>query len=461
VSRDPQTFITRIISEGGWPVSRRIPVTRLRVTDGSAPSYVVELETPVVRVGSATAGNDVVLDDDAVSRYHLSITWDEVGPRLKDLESTNGTYVDGVRTIEAYLRAGSVLRIGRSELTLEDGGRDVDEQLYEGDRFGPLLGRSAVMRRLFALLARVAPTDMKVLIEGETGTGKELCARAIHEHSRRREGPFVTVDCAAMASGVLQSELFGHERGAYTGATERRIGQVEAASGGTLFLDEIGELPLELQPNLLRVLEANEVRRLGSQRATPIDVRVVAATNRDLAREVNRGTFREDLYYRLSIVHVEVPPLRDRREDLPLLVEHLARKALGVGPGESHDALRRFSPAALSALSGYRWPGNVRELRNVVERTLTLDDLAVRHEDPGPARPIVEEHDAEPRSAPGLGFAVDVEKPMIELRGELIERFERAYLTALMARHDGKIAPASRASGLDRAYLRRLLKKYS
>ena len=373
------------------------------------------------------------------------------------LESTNGTCVDGTRVIDVYLTAGATIQAGWSQLVLEEVGRTVEEPLFPEDRYGPLVGRSAPMRRLFSVLEKAAPTEATVLVEGETGTGKELVARALHEHSRRREGPFVVVDCAAMPAETLQSELFGHEQGAFTGATMQRMGQIELAHGGTLFLDEIGELPLELQPNLLRVLEAREIRRLGQGQPTPVDFRVVAATNRNLALEVNRGTFREDLYYRLSIVNVEVPPLRDRRDDVPLLVEHLARRLLKNDPVRASAALRSFTPAALQALGTYRWPGNVRELRNLVERTLALDELALNQ---APAADVSEDAPTVMEGAIAFDVSVHLSRPMIEQRGELVERFERTYLAALMSRHNGMIAPASRASGLDRAYLRRLLKKY-
>lgn len=457
LNQSTKTFVTRILTDKGRAVVFKIPVTKLRISQQGHAPQVVEVETAVVRVGSAASGNDVVLEDDAVSRYHFTIAWDEHGPRLRDLESTNGTYVDGTRVIDVYLTVGATIQVGRSQLMIEEVGRTVDEPLYAEDRFGPLVGRSAAMRRLFSVLEKAAPTEVTVLVEGETGTGKELVAQALHENSTRREGPFVVVDCAAMPAETLQSELFGHEQGAFTGATGRRLGQIELAHGGTLFLDEIGELPLELQPNLLRVLEAREIRRLGQGHPKPVDLRVVAATNRNLALEVNRGTFREDLYYRLSIVNIEVPPLRDRRDDVPLLVEHLTRRLLKDQPERASAALRSFTPAALQALGNYRWPGNVRELRNLVERTLALDELALQQ---APSVTVSEDVPALVADVIALDVNVDLSRPMIEQRGELVERFERTYLTALMSCHNGKIAPASRASGLDRAYLRRLLKKY-
>ena len=460
MTRDTATFATRIIHDDNRAVARRVPVTRLRVTTPDGTARDVETTGTLVRVGSAEAGNDVVIADPTVSRYHFSITWDDIGPRLRDLDSTNGTFVDGFRVLDLYLTPGAVILAGRAQLELRDGGREVDEPLFHDDRFGPLVGRSVAMRRLFAVLDRVAQSDATVLVEGETGTGKELAARAIHERSRRRGGPFVVVDCASMPPTTLHSELFGHERGAFTGAVARRTGQAELAHGGTLFLDEIGELPFELQPNLLRLLESREVRRLGGDRPARVDIRVVAATNRDLAREVNRGTFREDLFYRISVIRVEVPPLRERRDDIPLLVEHLVRRALRDDPDRASLVLCRLNPRTLGALDPHPWPGNVRELRNLVERSLALADpvadIAVVAQTAA-RRPRVREAAA---AGETLEITVDPTRQMVEQRTEIVERFEKIYLASLLRAHDGKVAPAARASGLDRAYLRRLLKKH-
>jgi len=460
------TLATRIITEGRRAVAQRVPITRFHIEVPGVEPWSVELASSVARVGSAERGNDVVLTDDAVSRYHFEIVWDERGPRIRDLESTNGTFVDTYQAKDMYLHSGSVITAGRARLTFEAMGREVEEPLFDEDRFGPLVGRSAVMRRLFAVLDQVSPSDATVLVEGETGTGKELVARAIHEHSSRRGGPFVVVDCASMPAGMLQSELFGHRRGAFTGAVSDRTGHIEQADGGTLFLDEVGELPLELQPNLLRALESREVRRLGDGKLTKVDIRVVAATNRDLAREVNRGTFREDLFYRLSVVRLWTPPLRERREDIPLLVEHLVRRALRDDQRRAERVLDRFSPAMLDALEAHPWPGNVRELRNAVERALALGHLdgakmtmGAQSRHPGRSNDGV----GEPVSQRGeLEFDVEVhlDRPLVEQRTELLERFERTYLLALLAQHDGKISPAARAAGIDRAYFRRLLKKH-
>jgi two-component system, NtrC family, response regulator PilR len=323
-----------------------------------------------------------------------------------------------------------------------------------------IVGASQAMRKVVELCRRMGALRTNVLITGQSGTGKELVARALHAFGPRSSEPFVSVNCGALPENLMESELFGHERGAFSGAAVRRIGQVEAADGGTLFLDEIGELPLELQPSFLRMLETGEVRRVGGDRATKVDVRVVAATNRDLATEVNRGTFREDLFYRLAIARVEVPPLRERGEDIPMLVEHFAHRALERQPERIDEVMRRFSPAALRTLAEYRWPGNVRELRNVVERTLALDELRI--DPPSFQQRITDDRRREPAPSQELRLDVvlDLERSMSEQRVALIERFEKTFLEALMARYRGQVAPAARASQLDRSYLRRLLKKY-
>jgi hypothetical protein len=318
---------TRTLVRDGGPPARRMRTYRLHVRTGNASVETADLSLPVARIGSRF-GNEVVLADETVSRVHLEIAADEHGYRLRDLGSTNGTFVDGYRAADIYLRPGSVIRLGGTEITFEPLSAEADVPATAAGSFGPLVGQSIAMRELFAQLERAAPTDATILVEGETGTGKELIAEAIHGASKRRGGPLVVFDCASVPGTLLESEIFGHEKGAFTGATDRRIGRMEEADGGTLFLDELGELPIDLQPKLLRALEKREVRRLGGRDTIPVDIRIVAATNRDLAREVNRGTFREDLYYRLAVVRVGVPPLRERPEDIRHLVRHFVERAL-------------------------------------------------------------------------------------------------------------------------------------
>jgi DNA-binding NtrC family response regulator len=318
-----------------------------------------------------------------------------------------------------------------------------------GDRFGQLTGQSAAMRRVITQLERVAASDATVLLLGETGTGKEVAAESLHQESPRARGPFVVVDCGAIPAHLLESELFGHERGAFTGAVRARDGAFQAASGGTIFLDEIGELPRDLQPKLLRALSRRAVKPVGTEAYVEVDVRVIAATHRDLRREVDADRFRGDLYYRLAVVEVRLPPLRDRLGDLPLLVEAMLRESR-ASPAETS---RLLSPAVLDRLAHQSWPGNIRELRNVIDRALAM----------GPWEPDAElAPDIAPElgATPAVGPAVDLSRPFKQARDEWTARFERAYLAALLEHHAGSIRPAARAAGIDRGHLYRLLARH-
>jgi len=318
------------------------------------------------------------------------------------------------------------------------------------------VGNSIKMREVFALLEKVAPTDATVLVLGETGTGKELVAQALHDKSRRAGGPLVVFDCGSVPANLIESELFGHEKGAFTGASDRRIGRLEEASGGTLFLDELGELPLDLQPKLLRVLEQREVRRVGGRDSIAVDIRIVAATHRDLAREVNRGAFREDLYYRLAVVRVSLPPLRERTEDIPMLVEHLIRRVLRDDAPRAEIVIKRIRDDTWKRLKSHPWPGNVRELRNIIERTLALSGNDIDTIEPPTAAGIrVSRPNAISPSA-----EIDLDRPFVDLKLDFLSRFEEGYLTRQLDRHGGNISRAAAASGLDRMYFKRLLKKY-
>jgi DNA-binding NtrC family response regulator len=440
-------------------VAERPRAFRLRVVGHDGARRVFNAPLASVRVG-AGAGNDLVVDDPAVSRIHLEIGADAHGFRLRDLGSTNGTLVDGQRAGDVHLRQGARIRIGATTLHFEALDRELEVARSEDDRFGPLVGRAACMRELFATLTRVAASEATVLVEGESGTGKELVAEALHGASARKHGAFVVFDCAAVPPSLLEAELFGHERGAFTGAEVARAGCLEQADGGTLFVDEIGELPRELQPKLLRALEKREFRRVGSAVRERADVRIVAATNRDLAREVNLGTFREDLYYRLAVVRVVVPPLRERREDLRALVECFVSRAVHSATAAS-DLLATVGAARWQALVEHAWPGNVRELRNAVERALALGaGRSLDALEPGlsPATPAA-------RAAPegtgeGWRFPVDPSASFLAQKAALVARFEEAYLRASLAHHEGKITRAAAAAGIDRTYYRRLVTKY-
>jgi DNA-binding NtrC family response regulator len=448
---------TRAMSEGELPLVRH--AERFRLAVAGAGGATIEGAGTIIRVGSKD-GNSLRLQNETVSRYHFEIEPTPLGFLLRDLGSTNGTFVDGYRARELYLPKRATIKAGEVTLQFEALGEEVPIALSHEDRFGDVLGRSPAMRELFGMLERVAQKDLTILLEGESGTGKERLAEAIHLTSPRAHKRFVVFDCAAVPASLMESELLGHERGAFTGAEQKRIGRFEEAHGGTLFIDEIGELPLELQPKLLRVLEKREVRRVGGSQVIPIDVRVVAATNRDLVREVNRNTFREDLYYRLAVVRVRVPPLREREGDVPLLVEHFVREALDGDEVATKEAIASITDENWKRLVSHPWPGNVRELRNFIERTLAITGgIGV---DVGSAPSSTRTPHAPSTVGPATlaGAAIDLARPFIEAREELLAHFEKGYLEAQLERHGGNISRAARAAGLDRMHFKRLLARH-
>jgi transcriptional regulator with GAF, ATPase, and Fis domain len=411
--------------------------TRVSVIDGPDRGLSFETANHPVRVGTA-ADNDLILTDPTVSRRHCAITPTVEGFRVSDEGSTNGVLVGRVRIFEAVLSGPSELRIGDSTVSVVSLPERVEREQATTDHFGDLLGISPRMRELFADLSRIAVSDVTVLIEGETGTGKELVAESLHRESPRAEKPFVVFDCGAVTPTLVESELFGHERGAFTGAVASRAGVFEQADGGSIFLDELGELPKELQPKLLRVLEKREVRRIGSQRAIPVDVRVISATNRKLSAEVARGNFRQDLYFRLAGAHVLVPPLRDRREDLPLLVEHFLRRSV---PPRSRSEI---SAQVWEMFLTHRWPGNVRELRNAVDRWAVTPERAL-----GALEASADE--TQPASLE-LG-------PLRVARRDASDEFERRYLRALLARTAGNVTRAAAIAEVSRQMIQKLMRK--
>ena len=342
---------------------------RLRVVDGAGAGRTFDSTGDKTSIGSHPL-NDVLLDERTVSRFHCELLVDEKAVWVKDLGSRNGTIVDGVTVKEAALRNGSLIQLGRVGLRFELSGETNKLQLSDDPKFGSLVGGSMHARMSFALMERAAASDVTVLLEGETGTGKSQAAESIHRHSSRAEHPFLVVDCGALPPNLLESELFGHEKGAFTGAVNRRVGVFEEARGGTVFLDEIGEVPLELQPKLLRVLEAREIKRLGTNTQTPVDVRIICATNRDLRGEVNAGRFRSDLYFRVAVVKIPLPPLRQRSEDIPLIVDKLLS---GLGC-DARVKASLMEPSFVAQLQRTVWPGNIRELRNHLERCVVLQE---------------------------------------------------------------------------------------
>ncbi|MEO7328171.1 MAG: sigma 54-interacting transcriptional regulator [Minicystis sp.] len=412
------------------------------------------VENDFFRIGSHPS-NNLVLTDVLVSRFHCSLVRTKDVWRISDSGSLNGTRVSwaaapspaaAIRVREADLPLPECrIEIGQSVIRVRELGQVSPSPVPLSLSFGDLYGTSVPMRRLYELLKRVAKSDADVLIEGESGTGKELIATELVRRSARAQKPLVIVDCGAISPNLIESELFGHERGAFTGAMRDRAGAFESADSGTVFLDEIGELPLDMQPKLLRALAAREVRRIGDSKQRKIDVRVIAATNRKLDREVNAARFREDLYYRLSVVTIRVPPLRERLDDIPLLVNSF------LSALEAMDKLHLFTPDVLTEMSRSEWPGNVRELRNYVERKVVLEGEGA-----------LSGLDDEPRSAPSpeQAVAVDLDLPFKDAKDKVIGTFERAYLTALLAWADGNVSRAARKANLDRMYLHRLLQRH-
>ena len=415
---------------------------RLTVVEGPKAGMTWESSSDRCSIGFHPS-NDLVVEDATVSRFHCEVRIADDGAHVKDLDSRNGTVVDGVRVSDAFLRAGSLVKLGRVGLRFEFSSESNRLPVSAGSAFGKLVGASVAMRTAFALLERAAQSDVTVLLEGETGTGKGVAAEAIHRASTRASGPFLVVDCGAIPPNLLESELFGHEKGSFTGAVSRRVGAFEEASGGTIFLDEIGELAQDLQPKLLRVLESKEYRRVGANNMAKTDVRVVAATNRDLRAEVNAGRFRSDLYFRLAVVKVTIPALRERPEDIPITVETILR---ALGADDTNSAALR-TPEFFAALGHSAWPGNVRELRNYLERCLVFQE----------ALPV----SSEPASGEKTVMAgIDAKLAYAEARRRALDGFERGYAEALLREHNGKVAAAAAAAGMDRVYLYRILRRH-
>jgi transcriptional regulator with GAF, ATPase, and Fis domain len=420
---------------------------KLVVVKGAQRGREYVIAGDVIRIGKVE-GNDLVLPEETVSRVHCEILRDQKGHLLRDLNSTNGTFLDGAEIREAYIRAGSILTVGTVQLRFQPFEERIEILPSDKEALGELVGRSLRMREIYGVIERIAPTEATVLIEGETGTGKDLVARTLHALSRRKNGPFVVVDCSAVAGNLIESELFGHEKGAFTGASSTRQGAFELASGGTLFLDELGELSLDLQPKLLRVLEQREIRRVGGSKTLKVDIRVIAATKQDLTKEVQKGKFREDLYFRLSVVPIRTPPLRERKEDLPLLARaFLAR--LGEGAAELDEA-------ALASLQAHDWPGNVRELRNVLERGVALAPPGTQ-----PVKLVALPETPQPQPAVAVPPTFDENLSYRDNKERWENDFERRYLTWLMRRAQGNISRAAREADMDRKYLHKLLKKHS
>jgi DNA-binding NtrC family response regulator len=400
-----------------------------------------EIDAEPVVVGR-NEGVDIRLDDHEVSGVHCELRAVTEGIQVRDLGSTNGTFCGPARIREAIIAERAELTVGTTRLVLEPTGKKRVDLGYS-DRFGSIVGATPNMRRVFSMLEKISGTELSVLVLGETGTGKEGVARSIHDASLRKKGPFMVVDCASIPPTLAESILFGHEKGAFTGANERRDGALSEANGGTLFLDELGELPIDLQPKLLRALAERQVKRVGGTAVEPIDVRLVAATRRDLSSEMNAGRFRSDLYFRIAQVRLEIPALRERLADLPLLVEDICRRIgrLKAAP-IVHDWIER-------RMSAHDWPGNVRELVNVVSVAATLADTPEAIDDV-----LLLRQDAEPEQSTQTATAFS------EAKRQAVAAFEKNYFVDLSKRAKGNISEMARRSGMERHHVRAYLRKY-
>lgn len=476
---------TRLIHIGGRP--KTLHLRRIKLVyhpKNSKPQEFIFDKTPI-SIG-AMDDNDLVIDDDTVSRYHCRLLQERESYILQDLESTNGTYINRVKIREAWLTPNCTIHLGDTSLQFTPVDETIKVEAVNRERFGGIIGQNVKLREIYGILEKVAPTNATIVIEGETGTGKEVVAHAIHQASSRSDKPFMVFDCSAVPDNLIESELFGHEKGSFTGAITTRQGIFELANTGTIFLDELGELNLDLQPKLLRVLEQREVKRVGSPKTQKVDVRVIAATNRDLEEEVRQGRFRQDLFYRLSVVRVRLPPLRERKDDIRLLVTHFLNNLSFNKKGDGHLKIRGFTAETLEMLMAYNWPGNVRELLNVCERAvsfaegheITPEDLPdyIRNtgsSNGGPRRivapsavaPSKEEPRAEAAPAPApitveVGPAIHLEMTFKDAKEKWVSSFEREYVMHFLKKNNHNISHAAKEADIDRKYFRKLMKKY-
>lgn len=438
---------TRVMKAGRAVTMIRLPALTITAMSGPDDGRSWTLTETTIRIGTGS-GVDIRLTDPAVSRRHARIVQAQDGPRLVDEESRNGTWVQGMRIAEVYLQDPMEFTLGDTRLAVRSRDKHYYAALRTDSIYGRLVGTSEAIREVHGIIESIAASSVTILILGESGTGKEVTARCIHERSQR-EGPYVVFDCASTGSDLIRSELFGHRTGAFTGADNDRQGAFLSADRGTLFIDEIGELPLDLQPTLLRVLETREVKPLGMDRPRAVDVRVVTATHRNLQQMVKKGTFREDLYHRLAVVPLRLPPLRERPEDMSLLVQHFV-ESLGLG--------KTFTDEAIQFLAQQPWEGNIRALRNTLERTCLLTpggsieprDIrlpltgaeAVGDAAQAPWRVFPKEEPHAPGSVPTQNLAA----------------LERQAIEEALAAAGGRKVDAARLLGIDVSTLRRKLK---
>lgn len=428
---------------------------QLLVLEGENKNKRLTLSKNLTKIGKRE-NNDLIINDKTVSRNHLEIEYASDSFLLRDLGSTNGTYLNGNRVKEAYLAPGDRIKLGNTVIEFVAYDEKIAIEPSKQEQCGLLVGKSRKMRQIFAIIEKIAPTQATVIIEGETGTGKDLVARAIHSMGPRKDKPFIVFDCSAVAPNLIESELFGHEKGSFTGAVRARAGAFEAAMGGTIFLDEIGELGSDLQPKLLRSLEQREIKRVGSNTPVRVDVRVICATNKNLKKEVQGGRFREDLYYRLSVVKILMPPLRDRPEDIAPIVEKMLQNGKFNQNSDGTLRVTRVDDGALKAMGHYDWPGNVRELSNVIERA---SSLAEGHEITKAQIDYVlsDLSEGEERTEK---MEVDPNLPFKEAKQKIVEVFEKEYLEHLLKKNNYNLSKAAREAQVDRKHIRNLLKKY-
>ncbi len=444
---------THVLIRPGYPKQATFI---LRVSDGpdKGKTFVLDATTPQRMLAGTSASCQICLTDPSVSRRHAAFDMIDRRLRLTDLGSSNGTYVNGISIVEVVLDGGEFVRMGQTTIHVQM--QETESATIVSDRttFGRVVGASDEMRRLYPLCEKLAQSDVPVLIEGETGCGKEVLAESLHEMGPRASGPFVVFDCMAAPPNLLESALFGHEKGAFTGAVASRAGVFEQAHHGTLLIDEIGDLDISLQPKLLRALQRSEVQRIGGSKVIKVDVRVLAATRRNLDEEVQAGRFRDDLYFRLNVARIELPPLRRRRGDIRLLAQTFWDTLGGSG--------RPIPPDLMARLEAYSWPGNVRELYNTIARHLALGELAGDQIGDGIRRPQppAQEHGSA-EAADFIDQVVARALPLPEARQIVMEEFERRYLEHALMQHGGNVTRAAAAAGIARRYFHLLRARHT
>ena len=445
---------TRTLYDPGALKSLSIRPLHVTVTEGPDSGQTHELKKRTIIVGS-DPDLPVSLNDETVSYRHARFEQTEQGLSVQDLGSTNGIMLNDIRIEKGIIPLPAELHIGNSVLRIETENTPFEVNVYESDHLAGLVGQSPAMEELFGMIARVAPSDATTLISGESGTGKELVARAIHDLSKRASSPFVVFDCSAVPSELIESELFGHIKGSFTGASDSRKGAFKEASGGTLFLDEIGELATELQPKLLRVLESREVKAVGSEKREQVDVRIVAATHRPLRHMVDEGSFRQDLYYRLAHIELLIPPLRERSDDIPLLIEHFLEQL-------ETDQKPEVSFETMNKLMKHQWSGNVRELKNYVDRAALLSGdgkMETRFLMPQTSAAKSTQESDSPTSSGTSPLSIDFNLPFKDAKNQLVESFERTYWLRMLRANRWNISAAAREAGIHRKSLEYVVRK--